>query len=84
MNLAYPNPFNSSIQFSFSNIPEPLNLNVSFYNLNGQLVEFLSIENIAENEIVKWTPSLELSSGTYFLQANLGNNVFNQKILFIK
>ena len=84
MNPTYPNPFNSSIQFSFSNIPEPLNLNVSFYNLNGQLVEFLSIENIAENEIVKWTPSLELSSGTYFLQANLGNNVFNQKILFIK
>ena len=84
MRSAYPNPFNSSIQFSFSNIPEPLNLNVSFYNLNGQLVEFLSIENIAENEIVKWTPSLELSSGTYFLQANLGNNVFNQKILFIK
>jgi len=84
MNPAYPNPFNSSVQFSFSNIPEPMDLNVSFYNLNGQLVESLLSRNIAENEIVKWIPSLELPSGTYFLQANLGNNVFNQKILFIK
>lgn len=84
MNPAYPNPFNSSVQFSFSNIPEPMDLNVSFYNLNGQLVESLLSRNITENEIVKWIPSLELPSGTYFLQANLGNNVFNQKILFIK
>ena len=84
MNPAYPNPFNSSVQFSFSNIPEPMDLDVSFYNLNGQLVESLLSRNITENEIVKWIPSLELPSGTYFLQANLGNNVFNQKILFIK
>ena len=84
MNPAYPNPFNNSIQFSFSNISEPITLNVSFYNLNGQLVEFLPSLNIENNEIVKWSPSSELPSGTYFLQANLDNNVFNQKILFIK
>jgi len=84
MNPAYPNPFNSSIQFSFSNILEPLTLNVSFYNLNGQLVEFLPSVDIENNEIIKWSPSSELPSGTYFLQANLDNNVFNQKILFIK
>ena len=84
MNPAYPNPFNNSTQFSFSNISEPLTLNVSFYNLNGQLVEFLPSLNIENNEIVKWSPSSELPSGTYFLQANLDNNVFNQKILFIK
>ena len=84
MNPVYPNPFNSSINFSFSNILTDASIEISIFNLKGKLVDQFRLNNIKENDVVRWNPTEEIASGTYFVQATLNNIHYNQKILFIK
>mgnify|MGYP006153824711 FL=1 len=84
MNPVYPNPFNSSINFSFSNILTDASIEISIFNLKGKLVDQFRLNNIKENDVVRWNPTEEIASGTYFIQATLNNIHYNQKILFIK
>ena len=84
MTPAFPNPFNSSLQFSFVNIQDTPPLDISIYDISGTLVDKISKKNVRENDLIRWNPPLGLSSGTYFISAQLEKTLLNQKILFIK
>ena len=84
MTPAFPNPFNSSLQFSFENIQDTPIINISIYNIVGNLIDTISKENIRENDFIRWSPPLGTSSGTYYIHAKIKNSKLNQKILFIK
>lgn len=84
MTAAFPNPFNSSLQFSFVNIKETTSLILSFYDINGNLIDKTYKKDIKENNLIQWNPPIGTASGTYFMSAQIENSTLNQKIMFIK
>ncbi|SVD01402.1 uncharacterized protein METZ01_LOCUS354256, partial [marine metagenome] len=83
LNAAYPNPFNpsTSINYVLSSRGE---INVSIYNITGQLVETLvnGQKNAGSHHIV-WDASLQ-PSGMYFLKLQTSDEIHNQKLMLIK
>lgn len=84
MSPAFPNPFNSSINFSFLDIAEGEPVDISIFNLKGLLIDHFQLKDTEEKQIITWNPVNSISSGTYFIQANINNIILNQKIVFIK
>ena len=83
LNSAYPNPFNpvTSIKYSLGYAG---NLNLSVYNLNGQLVETLvNGTKEAGNYSVTWNASQQ-PSGMYFLRMKIDNEIQNRKLMLLK
>ena len=83
INSAYPNPFNpiTSIGYSLGNND---NLNLSVYNLNGQLVETLvSGVKDAGSYTINWNASQQ-PSGMYFIRLETFNKVQNRKLMLVK
>ena len=63
----YPNPFNSSTTI-FYQLPKPANVNLSVFNLSGQLVKALVNEpKMAGYHLVNWDAS-GVSSGIYLIK----------------
>ncbi len=84
MEPVYPNPFNSSVQFVL-NGTTIAPIKVSVYSISGNKVDEFNVSSISnEKRIVGWSPPTNLSSGTYFINANSSNLVHTRKILFIK
>ena len=80
---AYPNPFNPSTTVNID-IPEAGLLNVSVYNLTGQLVETLVNENVVSgSHSFVWDAS-GLTSGLYVMSANYNGKAYNQKVTLVK
>jgi uncharacterized delta-60 repeat protein len=84
----YPNPFNPSTKINFS-LPLPGFVNISVYDINGNLVSGLVSEYFnAGTYEVEWEAGSFLPSGIYFyrLRASSGSNIFNEskKMLLIK
>ncbi len=73
--MAYPNPFNSSVEFS--SIPDA---NVLILDINGQIVEQFKSCSFIE----KWLPKDNITSGIYFLKISDGKKGYVKKLIFMK
>ena len=81
---AYPNPFNSSINFKLNGYGNE-EFSISIYSIMGTMVDqFYVLTSLSEGQIVQWNPDSRLASGTYFINVTAGNFQETQKILFIK
>jgi len=87
----YPNPFNSTTLIVFT-IPYDLtnqNVELKIYDVQGSLVKTLVNENLsAGNYIVKWEGKGDnfnnVSSGVYFYNIKVGNQVKSGKMNLLK
>ena len=81
---AYPNPFNSSINFKLNGYGNE-EVSISIYSIMGTMVDqFYVLTSLSESQIVQWNPDSRLASGTYFMNVAAGTFQETQKILFIK
>jgi len=84
----YPNPFNPETQITF-NLPEAEHVNLSVYNLKGQLVKLLADEILpAGNNSLIWNGRNEngrkVSSGVYLLRLKSSNEIATKKVMLMK
>ena len=79
----YPNPFNpiASINYELS---KKDNVNISIYNLSGQLMEtlFNDLQNSGMH-FIEWNAS-NYPSGMYFVSMKTSNESFHQKLMLMK
>ena len=68
------------------NIEEFGILDVSIYNLNGQLVETIYNDYVQANQLynLKWNPGSNMSSGIYIVKAHAPNNQFTSIVNLLK
>lgn len=79
----YPNPFNSITTITYE-IKKVDYVNISIYNLNGQLVETLVNKHKTPGSYtVTWNAG-EISSGLYFCKLTSNNQAITKKILLLK
>ena len=79
----YPNPFNSMTNISFQ-ISESENVNISIYNMNGQLIETIVNEEMNPGSYsVSWNAK-NVSSDLYFYKLTTGNKTGTNKMILIK
>jgi predicted outer membrane repeat protein len=84
----YPNPFNPETRITF-NLPESEHVNISVYNLKGQLVKILTDEILPSgNNTLIWdgrnATGRKVSSGIYLLRVKSNNDIVSKKIMLIK
>ncbi|MGE5353939.1 MAG: T9SS type A sorting domain-containing protein [Acidobacteriota bacterium] len=80
---SYPNPFNPSVNISFS-IPTTGNATLKIYNMLGKEVAVLINGEVTEgSHKVTWSPT-DMSSGIYIYRLTWNNNVISKKIMFLK
>lgn len=83
LNQNYPNPFNPVTSITYQ-IAEVEKVNISVFNISGQLVEDLVNEQqVPGSYSVDWNAS-DVSSGMYFLKLTTGNKSITKKILLLK
>jgi len=84
----YPNPFNPTTTISF-NLPKAENVNLSIYNVKGQLVKTLANDrlNAGDHNIV-WNGldnnNNQTASGVYFYKLSAGNFSEMKKMVLVK
>ncbi|OGU84858.1 MAG: hypothetical protein A2W11_12170 [Ignavibacteria bacterium RBG_16_35_7] len=84
----YPNPFNPSTTIEYL-IPEAGNVEVSIYDISGQLVKELSnnIQNSGTHRVIwdsKNNYGQNVASGNYFYQVKFNQTVLTKKLMYIK
>ena len=80
---AYPNPFNPTTSFNIT-LENDANVSVKVYNVMGQLVSTISEGALAQGvHTFTWDAST-LSSGVYFVNSQVGNDVSTQKVMLVK
>ena len=81
---AFPNPFNSSVQFLITGTSAGA-LQINIFSALGEKVDQFNVGAITDDQkLVGWTPPINISSGTYFVNAVAGNVNSTMKILYIK
>ncbi len=86
---SYPNPFNSTVTFSFAvpgnqSAPPCSHVSVKVYDILGRLAATLfEGDEPPGSHLVRWTP-LGLSTGVYFSRIEIGTNATTQRIIFLK
>jgi len=79
----YPNPFNPVTTISYE-LPAPSSVQVTIYNVNGQLIETLVNRNkVSGNYDVTWDAS-NYTSGIYFVKLVANGKTISEKITLIK
>ena len=79
----YPNPFNPSTKIRY-NIPKANHVNITVFDAVGQQVATLVNKDVAAGTYtVDWNAS-GLSSGTYFYQLKIGDNLVTKKAVLLK
>jgi hypothetical protein len=79
---AYPNPFNSEVRIEYS-LPTAGEIELSVYNVQGQLVEQLIDERVTAGEyFATWIP--KSSAGVYFVSLQTEATRQTTKILYLK
>jgi hypothetical protein len=79
----YPNPFNPTTVLGYE-IMEDGNVNLSIYNINGQLVETLINTNVtAGYHEITWNAS-NAASGIYIVKLTAGSFTSTNKMLLVK
>ena len=81
----YPNPFNPELNIDIT-IEKSGILDVSIYNLNGQIIENIYNDYAQANQMynLKWNASSNLSSGMYIVKAITPNNKFTSIVNLLK
>ena len=81
----YPNPFNPELNIDII-IEKSGILDVSIYNLNGQIIENIYNDYAQANQMynLKWDASSNLSSGIYIVKAITPNNQFSSIVNLLK
>ena len=83
LSKAYPNPFNPSTTFSVY-IPSEGFVNLSVYNVMGQLVDVLQSGNMTDGyHSITWNAS-GMTSGVYFVRVESLNGTAVQKVMLMK
>ena len=81
---AYPNPFNSSVTITYSNLKGG---EIDIYDIQGKLIKTLKT-NGGENGKIIWdacdASGNRVSSGEYFLKAGASHNSSDLKLLYLK
>jgi len=78
LNQNYPNPFNLATTISYQ-LPKPVMVNLSVYNVFGQLVETIVYEyNKPGYYSIKWNAG-GIASGIYFLKLTAGEYSITKK-----
>jgi len=84
---SYPNPFNPATRLEYT-IDAPGRLTLKIYNVRGQLVRTLLDQDVQSSGHVMWdgtdAKGAQVSSGVYFREAQLGQNVLVEKMALIK
>ena len=83
LNQNYPNPFNPITSISYQ-ITEAGKVNISVFNISGQLVETLVNEHRTEGSNSTLWNANNVSSGLYFYKLTAGNKTVTKKMLLIK
>jgi hypothetical protein len=79
----YPNPFNKATQFTYS-LPTNSNINISIYNVIGEIVEVLYSGNKNAGKYnITWNAS-KFPSGTYFIRFKAGDYIQINKCVLLK
>ncbi|MFC1724579.1 amidohydrolase family protein [candidate division KSB1 bacterium] len=79
----YPNPFNNATTIAYQ-LPKAAMVNISIYNIPGQLVETLVNESQAEGfHKVQWNAD-NVVSGLYFYRIQAGDFIEVKKCLLLK
>ncbi len=83
----YPNPFNPSTKISYT-IKGAGHLTLKIYNVRGQLVKTLIDGNVNVSDSIVWNGTNDqganVSSGVYFYEARMGNDVQVAKMALVK
>jgi hypothetical protein len=83
----YPNPFNPITKISYT-IKNPGHLTLKIFNVRGELVKTLINGHVETGGIVEWDGTngsgAKVSSGVYFYQAQMGNDVQVRKMALVK
>ena len=83
LSAAYPNPFNPTTQMSLK-----LNINadvsVKVFNMTGQLIDVIANGKMDAGSYSFTWDGTNASSGVYFIQTEIGSDIHNQKIMFVK
>ena len=80
---AYPNPFNPRTTMKLT-MPVSGEIKVEVYNLLGQVVSTLANGYMEANTYTLTWDGSEVSSGMYFVKAEIGGVVQTQKLLLLK
>jgi Secretion system C-terminal sorting domain len=83
LGAAYPNPFNPSTTLSI-NLPETADLNVSVFNVTGQLVATLANGQYNAGSHTLTFDASNLSGGVYFVHASAKGWSDVQKVVLMK
>ena len=79
----YPNPFNPSARIRFD-IPEVSRVELSVFDITGGLVEtLLNGKMTPGSHEYTWQPQ-GLSTGVYFLRLTTANEIFTQKVTYVR
>lgn len=81
----YPNPFNPELNIDIT-IENSGMLDVSIYNLNGQIIENIYNEYAHANQMysLKWNAASNLSSGIYIVKAITPSSQFSSIVNLLK
>ncbi|MDR9415337.1 MAG: ThuA domain-containing protein [Gracilimonas sp.] len=79
----YPNPFNPSTKIEFS-IPEKGDVNISVYNMLGQIVQTLVDEPLNSGQHTVTFDAKGLSSGIYFYRLHFSDMIKTGKMVLMK
>ncbi len=80
----YPNPFNPSVTIEYE-IDKSNFIEMNILDLNGRYLQTLlnDVKAPGQHSFV-WTPNKRLSSGVYLLEMKYNNQIFIEKINYIK
>ncbi len=81
---AYPNPFNQTINISFS-LKHAQNIRIEVFDLNGKNI-ILLVNGVLNSgkHFIKWVPSNNVVSGIYLLSFNKGDKIDTRKIIYLR
>jgi len=83
ISAAYPNPFNPTTQMTLD-INKDSFVSVKVFNTMGQLVDILTEGQMTTGSYNLTWDGTNAASGVYLIQAEVGSEIQNQKIMLIK
>lgn len=79
----FPNPFNPITHITFD-LPQPSNVNLTVYNINGQIVQVLANDTFEAGRKEVVFDGANLASGVYIYRLTAGNFVKTKRMLLLK
>jgi hypothetical protein len=83
----FPNPFNPKTTISYT-VAKPGHMTLKIYNVRGELVKTLLDGHVETSSSIEWSgdnnAGAKVSSGVYFYEARMGNEVVVNKMALVK